>query len=244
MNNNNPFIPNSNDTSNQANPNLDFNPNFFKDLNLNMFMNEDANKTNAPHTKPTEKQEAKTTNPFVDAYSEMNETPFDSQNFMKFFSEMGGEGNNLDNMKDDNMSNILGLYEILSKLSDQKELDKNLSGEEKEKHLKSLFENLLEFLLKSDMLAEPLSQIKSSVVGHLDKNKGNMKPEEEEKYNSMLDNIETINKELAKPQPNKPLIIDIFYKLHEMSNLDNSILDKLNPNFKDFPDLFGKMKNK
>jgi len=56
----------------------------------------------------------------------------------------------------------------------------------------------------------------------------------------VLEYIDIINNEISKTQPNKPLIIDTFFKLHEISNLDNNILDQINPNFKEFTDLFGK----
>jgi len=195
-------------------------------------------------TKSDEKKEEKASNPFVDAYSEMSQTPLDQKNIMDLFAGMGNLNDdpnlNMENFNEGNIQNIMQLYEILSKLSDQKENNKNLSEEEKDKELKILFENLLEFLLKSEMLAEPLSQIKNSVMSYLDKNKDTLKNEDQEKYKSMLEYIDIINSEISKPLPNKPLIIDTFFKLHEISNLDNNILDQINPSFKEFSDLFGK----
>lgn len=190
------------------------------------------------------KKEEKASNPFVDAYSEMSQTPLDQKNIMELFAGMGNLSDdpnlNMENLNEGNIQNIMQLYEILSKLSDQKENNKNLSEEEKDKELKILFENLLEFLLKSEMLAEPLSQIKSSVISYLDKNKDILNNEDQDKYKSMLEYIDIINSEITKPQPNKPLIIETFFKLHEISNLDNNILDQINPSFKEFSDLFGK----
>ena len=274
LNNNssNPFTPPSFPSDMPKNPHntpsSEFESDFFKNFNKNLFgsvntpmpnisnsscnTNEnkinqikDSNLNNMPiASKPDEKKEEKASNPFVDAYSEMNQTPFDQKNIMDLFSGMGnlgGEANlNMENLNEGNIQNIVQLYEILSKLSEQKESNKNFSEEEKEKELKILFEHLLEFLLKSEMLAEPLSQIKSSVISYLDKNKGKLNAEEQEKYKSMLDYIDVINSEITKPNPNKPLIIDTFFKLHEMSNLDNNILDQINPNFKEFSDLFSK----
>lgn len=224
------FPSNTNQNENKNNPNKD--SNYANNISL--------------VAKPDEKKDEKAaaSNPFVDAYSEMNQTPLDQKNIMDLFSGMGNLGDdanlNMENFSEGNIQNIMQLYEILSKLSEQKENNKNLSEEEKEKELKILFEHLLEFLLKSEMLAEPLSQIKSSVISYLDKNKDKLNAEEHEKYQSMLDYIDVINSEITKPNPNKPLIIDTFFKLHEMSNLDNNILDQINPNFKEFSDLFGK----
>lgn len=271
LNNNvsNPFTPPSFPSEMPRNPHntpsSEFESDFFKNFNKNLFtsfnpaqnasanpssegksnQNKDAYPNNMPiGAKPDEKKDEKASNPFVDAYSEMNQTPFDQKSIMDLFAGMGNLGDdanlNMENFNEGNIQNIMQLYEILSKLSDQKENNKNLSEEEKEKELKILFEHLLEFLLKSEMLAEPLSQIKSSVISYLDKNKGKLNAEEQEKYKSMLDYIDVINSEITKQSPNKPLIIDTFFKLHEMSNLDNNILDQINPNFKEFSDLFGK----
>jgi len=268
----NPFNPPnfSFDSSkvNQKNTNSDFESEFFKNFNKNLFssinnpnsMNDNTNNkdtypNNLPLTnnniinKPDEKKEEKASNPFVDAYSEMNQTPFADKNIMNLFAGMSNmnlndenANVNMENFNEGNIQNIMQLYEILSKLSDQKEStnNKDLTEEEKDKELKVLFENLLEFLLKSEMLAEPLSQIKNSVIAYLEKNKDQLNNEEQEKYKNMLEYIEIINNEISKPQPNKPLIIDTFFKLHEISNLDNNILDQINPNFKEFTDLFGK----
>ena len=252
-------------------PSSEFESDFFRNLNKNLFNStsmpvhvqnppssssnqnneiksnpiKDCYPNNVPIAAiPDEKREEKASNPFVDAYSEMNKMPFDQKNIMNLFGGMGNLGDddnlNMENFNEGNITNIMQLYEILSKLSEQKENNKNLSDEEKEKELKILFENLLEFLLKSEMLAEPLSQIKNSVISYLDKNKDKLNSEEQEKYKSMLDYIDVINSEITKPNPNKPLIIDTFFKLHEISNLDNNILDQINPNFKEFSDLFGK----
>lgn len=267
-NTSNPFTPPSFPSDMPKNPHntpsSEFESDFFKNFNKNLFTTtnisnaasktsdnnkSDQNKDSYPNniqnnTKQDEKKEEKASNPFVDAYSEMNQTPFDQKNIMDLFAGMGNLGDepnlNMENFNEGNIQNIMQLYEILSKLSEQKENNKNLSEVEKEKELKLLFEHLLEFLLKSEMLAEPLSQIKSSVISYLDKNKEKLNNEEEEKYKSMLDYIDVINTEINKPNPNKPLIIDTFFKLHEISNLDNNILDQINPNFKEFSDLFGK----
>jgi len=263
----NPFTPPSFPSDMPKNPHntpsSEFESDLFKNFNKNLFtsMNfpnaaenpidyktnpiKDSYPNNMPISiKADENKEVKASNPFVDAYSEMNQTPIDQKNIMDLFAGMGNlsdEPNlNMENLNEGNIQNIMQLYEILSKLSNQKENNKNLSEEEKEKELKLLFEHLLEFLLKSEMLAEPLSQIKSSVISYLDKNKEKMNAEEQEKYKSMLDYIDIINSEINKPSPNKPLIIDTFFKLHEISNLDNNILDQINPNFKEFSDLFGK----
>jgi hypothetical protein len=162
------------------------------------------------------------------------ETQDPSKLLEQLLSGMGSEGNFGGN--DPELANISSIYEILGKLSDSKE--SSLPEGEKSKQLYSLFENLLGFLMKSEMLAEPLSQIKTNVLNYLDNNKDKLKPEDEEKYKSILTYIDTILTEIAKPEPNKPLIIDVFYKLHELSDLDNDLINQVNPEFKGISDIF------
>jgi len=198
--NSNPFIPpifpfeTPNNTQNSLNS--EFESEIFKNFNKNLFGQMNApnsavsdtkdsypnnlllnNNTSSINNKTDEKKESKPSNPFVDAYSEMNSTPLPDKSIMNLFSGMSdlnlnddSANLNMENLNEGNIQNIMQLYEVLSKLSDQKENNnKNLTEEEKDKELKVLFENLLEFLLKSEMLAEPLSQIKNSVISYLDK---------------------------------------------------------------------------
>ncbi len=178
------------------------------------------------------KTESPSSNPFVDTFREMNENQTNSglDDIFKMF--LAGEGK----MPEGESGNTKNLYDILGKLSDNKESP----GDQPDKaKLESLFGDLLEFLLKSDMLAEPLTQIKNSVNSYLEKNKDKLKPEEEEKYTSMLVSIDTIMCEIQKKEPNKALVIEIFYKLHELSDIDSDILPQGDSTFKQFTDLFG-----
>lgn len=177
----------------------------------------------------------KPSNPFVDTFREMNDTNAiggGMADFLKMF-EQGGGGS------DQNLGDIKNLYDILGKLSDNKDGETSNNSGDKNKQLESLFGDLLEFLLKSDMLAEPLGQIKNSVDTYLEKNKDKLKPEEEDKYKSMLGYIDTIMTEINKKEPNKALVIDTFYKLHEMSDLDSDILSPGDSAFKQITELFG-----
>jgi hypothetical protein len=189
---------------------------------INAGTNINIGDVNANNTNPS------SSNPFVDAFKEMNNT---SNPMMNMFSGLiGGTG------EDEKVENIGKLYEVLTKLSNTKEGGK----EGGEKELSSLFEELLEFLLKSETLSEPLSQIKSSVLNYLDKNKDKLSQQDEEKYKSMINNIDTILLEISKPQPNKQMIIDIFYKLNEITDFDSELLKDADPSFKEFSQFFKK----
>ena len=194
-----------------------------------------------PFTIPNPDSAAKKpSNPFVDTFREMKDNPLEGglMDILKLF-EQGGS-------PDQNMGDIKNLYDILGKLSDNKDTEADKvnpsEGPEKSKQLESLFGDLLEFLLKSDMLGEPLTQIKSSVNSYLEKNKDKLKPEDEEKYKSMLSYIDTIMEEIHKKEPNKALVIEVFYKLHELSDIDGEILSGDNA-FKQFSDLFAGAQN-
>lgn len=179
----------------------------------------------------------KPSNPFVETFREMNENQMNQglADLMKLLENSGDV-----KLPDGEGGDIKNLYDILGKLSD----NKDNSGEEPDKaKLEALFGDLLEFLLKSDMLAEPLSQIKSSVVTYLEKNQGKLDLEKEEKYKSMLVSIDTILSEIQKKEPNKALVIEIFYKLHELSDLDSDIFPQGENSLKQFTDLFGGSKN-
>lgn len=179
----------------------------------------------------------KPSNPFVETFREMNENQMNQglADLMKLLENSGDV-----KLPDGEGGDIKNLYDILGKLSD----NKDNPGEEPDKaKLEALFGDLLEFLLKSDMLAEPLSQIKSSVVTYLEKNQGKLDLEKEEKYKSMLVSIDTILSEIQKKEPNKALVIEIFYKLHELSDLDSDIFPQGENSLKQFTDLFGGSKN-
>lgn len=167
-------------------------------------------------------------NPFVDSYKEMSSNQEDEMKelFGLLGNMPGGEG-----------GDIADLYNILGKLSNNAEVNPDAPPENKEKHLQHLFQDLLELLLKSDMLAEPLNQIKGLVKKQLENEK--LKPEEKEKFESTLVYIDTIFGEINKPQPDKTVILEMFNKLHELSDFDNEMFSELSPGLKDISGLLG-----
>lgn len=189
-------------------------------------------KSNNTNNKQTEEG----SNPFIDAFREMKKTPNNNNNndLFGFLQNLGG---NKANGGHEDFDNITGLYDILGKLSDEE--THNLPEQDKAKHLASLFGNLLDYLLKSDMLEQPLTQIKQSVVTYIETNKEKIKAEELVKYEQLLDYVNTILIEIKKTNPDKPLIIDIFYKLHELSDFDDNLMSNVNPYLKDFSEMFG-----
>lgn len=169
-------------------------------------------------------------NPFVDSYRELNSESLED-GFKNIMNMMGCNTNGTGD-------ETAGIEDLLKKLSNKSSEEKDLPEEEKNKQLYLMFEELLGFLLGSNLLAEPLTQIKNSVSSYLQKNEGKLEKEVEEKYKSMLSYIDTILNEVNKKEPNKALVIEIFYKLHEISDFDNDILLQCGPEAKNFTDLF------
>jgi hypothetical protein len=180
----------------------------------------------------------KESNPFKDVFKEMNDS--NSSNSL-FNNLLSGLGNDLNTSETDQSFNSLGkLHDVLTKLSN-KENDKGKS-EPNQQELYHLFEDLIECLLKTEILFEPLSTIKSSLVNYLEKNKDKMEKEKEEKYKTMLGYIDTILVEISKPSSkvDKKLIIDILFKLNDVSDLDPEFMKDADPAIKQFSEMFKK----
>jgi hypothetical protein len=178
-------------------------------------------------------------NPFLDSYKELNENQGDElKDFLGLLGSMGGGDDK------NNMGNMTDIYDILSKLSDTPQTNPNLSKEENTKQMQILFQELLEVLLKSNMLVEPLNQIKGIVKTQLEKPSKVLTSEEKSKYESTLTYIDTILSEINKTQPDKTIILEMFNKLHELSDFDHDLFSNAPPELKDFSDLFGGNLNK
>jgi hypothetical protein len=201
----------------------------------NMF---DSFQSKNPQTNPLENNnldpEKSNSNPFLDSYKELNENqPNEFKEMMDLFASMSGNGNGNEDMK--NVSNV---YDLLGKLSDNSQLDGS------QEHMQTLFQELMEVLLKSNLLEVPLNQIKELVRSHIEKNSTTLTTEDKGKYESTLNYIETILIEIKKPEPNKSLILEMFNKLHELSDFDNNLLAQASPELKDFSNIFGTNFNK
>ena len=212
------------------------------ELKLNSFsQSQNLPNQNHPNTKPSAETnfnvypnssseiKIEETNPFVDSFRELNNESLED-GFKNIMNLMGCSPNGT-------ADETGGIENLLKKLSNKTE-EKDLPEEEKNKQLYQMFEELLGFLLGSNLLAEPLTQIKNSVSSYLNKNEGKLEKDVEEKYKSMLKYIDTILDEVNKKEPNKALVIEIFYKLHEISDFDNDIVLQCSPEAKHFTDLF------
>lgn len=82
---------------------------------------------------------------------------------------------------------------------------------------------ILEFLLQSNLLKNTICNMKKSIEQSLEKNKNNLKKEENEKYQEAILNAEIIINEANKIQPDKDKVMDSLQKLQQIANCVDSI---------------------
>ena len=149
-------------------------------------------------------------NPFKEAYNIMNlkENNFNLNNNDLIFESL-----------DILNANVHQFNDILYKIVD---LNDNPQKKKNDKNSKILGE-ILNFLIQSNLLKNTIHKIKKSIEESFEKNKNNLKKEEDKKYQEALINAETIIKEINKLDPDKSKIMDCLFKLQKISNDIDSI---------------------
>ena len=87
--------------------------------------------------------------------------------------------------------------------------------DEKQNHL---MEEILDFLIQSDLLKDTVLNMKKSIDDSFEKNKNNLKLEENKKYEEAILSANIILNELNKVHPNRGKILDSLNKLQQISN--------------------------
>ena len=91
--------------------------------------------------------------------------------------------------------------------------------DEKQNHF---MEEILDFLIQSDLLKDTVLNMKKSIDDSFKKNKNNLKLEENKKYEEAILSANIILNELNKVHPNRGKILDSLNKLQQISNdIDN-----------------------
>ena len=192
---------NEKETKNDSKPNLDNNNNINiinNNINeINIFLNN--NNINE--------------NPFKEAYNLMN-----------------SKENNIFNLDENNLmfesldslnSKVKEFNSILFKTFQPNGSTDNGVLDEKENNVLG---KILDFLIQSDLLKGTISNMKKSIEESLEKNKNNLKKEENEKYQEALLNANNILNEMNNINPDKNKIMDSLQKLQQISNDVDSIL--------------------
>lgn len=167
-------------------------------------------------------QNKSTTNSINTNVQESKENPF-TETFNQMNSDLGKDLNI--NMFGDEFSKIMESLNKLSQFDDGKEGNKTLDDKDK---IPNFLEGAIESLISAHLLEGPLNEIKNEIV----KFKGEKKDLSEKKlkeYDAMLENIDSVLKELQAPKPETSKIIDLFSKLQETSELDEELFNKINP---------------
>jgi hypothetical protein len=148
-------------------------------------------------------------NPFKEAYNIMN---LKENNFSLNNNDLIFESLDILN------ANVHQFNDILYKIVD-------LNGNSKKKNDKNnnILGEILNFLIQSNLLKNTILNMKISIEESFEKNKNNLKKEENQKYQEALKNAETIIKEINKVDPDKSKIMDCLFKLQKISNDIDSI---------------------
>ena len=156
-------------------------------------------------------------NPFKEAYNIMNskQTIFDlEENDLLFKS--------LDSINSD----IFKFNSILSKtinLNNKNEINGIENKNEINEIENNILGEILDFLIQSNLLKDTIFNMKKSIEKSLEKNKNNLKKEENEKYKEAILNAEIIINEANKIKPDKNKIMDSLKQLQQISNDIDSI---------------------
>ena len=98
--------------------------------------------------------------------------------------------------------------------------DKNEINE-KQNHI---LEEILDFLIQSNLLKDTILNMKKSIEDSKEKNKNKLNPEEDKKYQEALLNSNHILEEINKIHPDKEKIMDSLQLLQKISNDIDCIL--------------------
>ena len=180
-------------------------------------------KSNQTSNNEKEKEKDKNNlneNPFNEAFNIMNKK---NKNF--FGDEVGD-------------SLFESLYSMQSKMNQFNSLLNN-SLNEKNTHINNdttqgdsdindkqnqILEEILDFLIQSNLLKDTILNMKKSIENSFEKNKNNLKSEENKKYEEALSNANNIIDEINKVHPNRARIMDSLHQLQQISNDIDSIL--------------------
>ena len=172
--------------------------------------------------KEKTKQENKINeNPFQEAFDKMNsnnQNSFGFENGDLMFESLNSLNSTM------NQFNSL-LNNTINSSNNNTEGEKNIQNQnemnEKQNHI---LEEILDFLIQSNLLKDTILNMKKSIEDSKEKNKNDLKPEEDKKYQEALLNSNNILDEINKIHPDKEKIMDSLQQLQKISNDIDCIL--------------------
>ena len=114
--------------------------------------------------------------------------------------------NNNNNINEKDLSNLFN------------ELELNLNGMN---NIMEMFENVLDYLIKFDLLKETILNMKKSINEAFEKNKETLNENEKNKYEESIKCANLILEEISKSNFDKQKIIDNLYNLQQIAEIEN-----------------------
>jgi len=160
-------------------------------------------------------------NPFQEAFNKMNlknQNSLGLENGDLMFESLNSLNSTM------NQFNSL-LNNTINSSNNNSEGEKNIQDKneinEKQNHI---LEEILDFLIQSNLLKDTILNMKKSIEDSKEKNKNNLNPEEDKKYQEALLNSNNILEEINKIHPDKEKIMDSLQQLQKISNDIDCIL--------------------
>ena len=160
-------------------------------------------------------------NPFQEAFDKMNsnnQNSFGFENGDLMFESLNSLNSTM------NQFNSL-LNNTINSSNNNTEGEKNIQNQnEINEKQNNILEEILDFLIQSNLLKDTILNMKKSIEDSKEKNKNDLKPEEDKKYQEALLNSNNILDEINKIHPDKEKIMDSLQQLQKISNDIDCIL--------------------
>ena len=176
---------------------------------------------NNKEQKKIKSEQKENENPFQEAFNIMNsnnQNSFGFENGDLMFESLNSLNNTM-NQFNSLLNNTLNKNDNNNN-KDDKNNDKNEINEKQN----NILEEILDFLIQSNLLKDTILNMKKSIEDSKEKNKNNLKPEEMKKYEEASLDANNILEEVNKIHPDKGKIMDCLQHLQKISNDIDCIL--------------------
>ncbi len=145
-------------------------------------------------------------NPFIEAFNNNNNN-INEKDLSNLFNELELNLNGMNNIMEDFLKK--------ENLSNE---NNNTNGKDYEM---KMFENVLDYLIKFDLLKETILNMKKSINEAFEKNKETLNENEKNKYEESIKCANLILEEISKSNFDKQKIIDNLYNLQQIAEIEN-----------------------
>ena len=146
-------------------------------------------------------------NPFIETINNNNNNNINEKDLSNLFNELELNLNGMNNIMEDFLKK--------ENLSNE---NNNTNGKDYEM---KMFENVLDYLIKFDLLKETILNMKKSINEAFEKNKETLNENEKNKYEESIKCANLILEEISKSNFDKQKIIDNLYNLQQIAEIEN-----------------------